>query len=121
RRGPSWGGGRGGTPARPPGARNRLGVRQRALVLEAGAVLVRRWHEPMDPPERGARVEVRLLADEPWRGTRSAAQKVVIDEPAFRADLFDQGDGPPGNLRSAHFPPPFPGVEPRDPAWARET
>src|SRR5262249_61781415 len=105
----------------PPRDRNSLGVMQQAFVFETVAVLVRTWHEPMDPPERGARVEVRLLADEPWRGTRSAAQKVVIDEPAFRADLFDQGDGPPGNLRSAHFPPPFPGVEPRDPAWARET
>src|SRR5262245_65853373 len=74
----------------------------------------------MDPPERGARVEVRLLADEPWRGTRSAAQKVVIDEPAFRADLFDQVDGPPGNLRSAHFHPRFHGVEPCDREWRDE-
>jgi len=89
-------------------------------VFETVAVLVRTWHEPMDPPERGARVEVRLLADEPWRGTRSAAQKVVIDEPAFRADLFDQVDGPPGNLRSAHFHPRFHGVEPCDREWRDE-
>ena len=86
-------------------------------MFEKVAVLVRTWQEPMNPPERGARVEVRLLADEPWRGTRSAAQRVVIDQPVFRADLFDQVDGPPGNLRSAHFHPRFHGVEPCDRHW----
>jgi hypothetical protein len=93
---------------------------QQAFVFEKVAVLVRAWHEPMDPPERGARVELRLLADEPWRGTRSAAQRVVIDRPVFRADLFDQVDGPPGNLRSAHFHPRFHGVEPCDRHWPDE-
>lgn len=89
-------------------------------MFEKVAALVRTWHEPMNPPERGARVEVRLLADEPWRGTRSAAQRVVIDQPVFRADLFDQVDGPPGNLRSAHFHPRFQGVEPCDRHWLDE-
>jgi hypothetical protein len=93
---------------------------QRAFVFEKVAILVRTWHEPMEPPERGARVEVRLLADEPWRGTRSAAQRVVIDQPVFRADLFDQVDGPVGNLRSAHFHPRFHGVEPCDRHWRDE-
>ena len=93
---------------------------QQAFVFEKVAVLVRTWQEPMDPPERGARVEVRLLADEPWRGTGSAAQRVVIDQPLFRADLFDQVDGPPGNLRSAHFHPRFEGVEPCDRNWRDE-
>jgi hypothetical protein len=93
---------------------------QQAFVFEKVAVLVREWQEPMSPPERGARVEVRLLADEAWRGTRSAAQRVVIDQPVFRADLFDQADGPPGNLRSAHFHPRFHGVEPCDRHWRDE-
>ena len=89
-------------------------------MFEKVAVLVRTWHEPMQPPERGARVEVRLLAEEPWRGTRSAAQRVVIDQPVFRADLFDQVDGPVGNLRSAHFHPRFHVVEPCDRHWRDE-
>ena len=89
-------------------------------MFEKVAVVVRTWHEPMNPPERGCRVEVRLLADEPWRGTRSAAQRLVIDQPVFRADLFDQVDGPPGNLRSAHFHPRFSGVEPCDRHWRDE-
>src|SRR5215204_181355 len=74
---------------------------QQAFVFEKVAVLVRTWHEPMEPPERGARVEVRLLADEPRRGSRSAAQRVVIDQPVFRADLFE-------------------GVEPCDRHWRDE-
>jgi hypothetical protein len=93
---------------------------QQAFVFEKVAVLVRTWHEPMDPPERGARVEVRLLANEPRRGSPAAAQRLVIDQPVFRADLFDQVDGPPGNLRSAHFHPRFHGVEPCDRHWSDE-
>jgi hypothetical protein len=93
---------------------------QQAFVFEKVAVLVRTWQEPMTPPERGARVEVRLLADEPQRGSRSAAQRLVIDQPVFRADLFDQVDGPPGNLRSAHFHPRFDGVEPCERTWSDE-
>jgi hypothetical protein len=91
-----------------------------AFVFEKVAVLVFPWREPMDPPERGARVEVRLRADEPHRGSPSAAQRVVIDEPVFRADLFDQAGHPPGNLRSAHFHPMFHGVEPCDRIWPEE-
>jgi hypothetical protein len=93
---------------------------QQAFVFEKVAVLVGTWHEPMEPPERGARVEVRLLAEEPRRGSPSAAQRVVIDQPVFRADLFDQVDGPPGNLMSAHFHPRFEGVEPCDRHWREE-
>jgi hypothetical protein len=91
-------------------------VRQ-AFVFERVAIVVSPWYEPLDPPERGARVEVRLLADEPRRGSPSAAQRTVIDQPLFRADLFDRLDGPPGNLASAHFHPRFDGVEPCDRHW----
>jgi hypothetical protein len=91
-----------------------------AFVFETIAVLVFPWREPMDPPERGARVEVRLLAGEPRRGSPAAAQRVVIDQPVFRADLFDQAGHPAGNLRSAHFHPMFHGVEPCDRHWPDE-
>jgi hypothetical protein len=93
---------------------------KQAFVFERVAVIVEPWHEPMEPPERGARVEVRLLDDEPPRGSRSAAQRMVIDQPLFRADLFDEVDGPPGNLRKAHFHPSFDGVEPCERAWSDE-
>ena len=91
-----------------------------AFVFEGVAVLVGPWREPMDPPERGARIEVRLLDPEPRRGTSFAAQKVVIDQPLFRADLFDQMDKPAGNLASAHFHPTFDGVEPCTREWPDE-
>jgi hypothetical protein len=83
-------------------------------------VLLFPWSEPVDPPERGARVEVRLLAEEPHRGSYAAAQRFVIDDPVFRADLFDQVTAPPGNLRSAHFHPHFDGVEPCDRVWPED-
>jgi hypothetical protein len=88
-----------------------------AWVFDRTAVIVFPWREPAEPPERGARVEVRLLAEEPNRGSFSAAQRVVIDHPVFRADLFDQTTAEPGNLRSAHFHPHFEGVEPCDRNW----
>ncbi len=87
------------------------------FVFEKVAVVVGPWWEPGPPPERGARVELRFLSDEPHRGSESAAQRIVIDQPLFRADLFDQVDGPVGNLRAAHFHSGFDGVEPRDREW----
>ena len=90
---------------------------QHAFLFEGVAVLVGPWHEPIDPPERGTRVEIRLLADEPRRGSYAAAQRIVMDDPVFRADLFDQMTAPPGNLASAHFHPRFHGVEPCDRVW----
>ena len=91
-----------------------------AWVFDKVAVLVFPWREPIDPPERGARVEVRLRPSEPHRGSYAAAQRIVIDEPVFRADLFDQVTAPPGNLRSAHFHPHFEGAEPCDRVWPGE-
>jgi hypothetical protein len=88
-----------------------------AFVFDTVAVLVFPWSEPGDPPERGTRVEVRLLGDEPHRGSYAAAQRVVIDAPVFRADLFDQTTHPAGNLRAAHFHDHFDGVEPTDRLW----
>jgi hypothetical protein len=93
---------------------------RQVFVFEKVAVIVGPWNEPAEPPERGARVEVRLLADEPARGSQFAAERVVIDTPVFRADLFDQVNAPPGNLRSAHFHPHFDGIEPCDRFWKPE-
>ena len=91
-----------------------------AFVFESVAVIVFPWSEPVDPPERGTRVEVRLLGVEPHRGSYAAAQRFVIDHPVFRADLFDQTTAPPGNLASAHFHSHFDGVEPTDRIWLDE-
>ena len=91
---------------------------RQAYVFEGVAVLVGPWHEPMTPPERGTRVEVRLLEHEPKRGSASAAERVVLDRPVFRADLFDQTDpSTGGNLRAADYHQGFDGIEPRDRTW----
>jgi hypothetical protein len=87
------------------------------FMFEHVAIVVGPWFEPGPPPERGARVEVRVRAEEPHRGSESAAQRFVIDQPLFRADLFDRLDGPVGNLAAAHFHEGFDGVEPRDRQW----
>ena len=84
----------------------------RVFVFSRSAVLVEpRWlpAQPGYAAERGARVEVRLLGDEPPRGSGEAAQRVVIDTPVWRADLFDLVDGEPANLAAAHFHPTFGG------------
>jgi len=86
-------------------------------VFEGIAVLVGPWHEPMEPPERGTRVELRLLEHAPKRGSESAAERVVLDQPVFRADLFDQTNAAPGNLRAAHCHLGFDGIEPTDRVW----
>jgi len=70
--------------------------------------------------EHGARVEVRLVAPQPRRGTESAAQVITVDQPVWRADLFDRLDGTPGAFEAAHFHPHFVGVEPCPRHWAEQ-
>jgi hypothetical protein len=94
---------------------------QHAFVFNEVAVLVRHWFEidlADSHLEHGARVEIRLLVPQPRRGSESAAQKVVVDQPVWRADLFDRLDGTPGAFEVAHFHPYFEGVEPCDRHWA---
>jgi hypothetical protein len=88
------------------------------FVFSKTAVLVWEWHE-RNPAgdEAGVRLEVRLLGDVGPRGSASAAQAVLVDQPVWRADLFDLVDEPPGNFARAHFHPRFHGVEPSDRCW----
>jgi hypothetical protein len=60
------------------------------------------------------RLEVRLLGDVAHRGSESAGQPILVDQPVWRADLFDLVDGQPGNFARAHFHSRFDGVEPSD-------
>ena len=94
-----------------------------AFVYNEVAVLVRHWFEigrRDSHLEHGARIEVRLRAPQPQRGTYAAAQMIVADQPLWRADLFDRVDGLAGGFEAAHFHPRFLGVEPCDRAWADE-
>ena len=92
-----------------------------AFVFDEVAVLVRHWFEidlADSHTEHGARIELRLLAEQSHRGTESASQRYVIDQPAWRADLFDRLDAPVGGFDAAHFHPRFAGVEPSERHWA---
>lgn len=96
---------------------------QEAFVFNELAVIVRHWYEiGPDGREHGARVEIRRLTPCARRGTESAAQLITIDEPIWRADLFDLlGDGEdPGNFGRAHYHHRFDGPEPADRDWSGE-
>ncbi|WP_232666723.1 hypothetical protein [Pseudonocardia sp. TRM90224] len=86
------------------------------------AVLVRRWFEISAEAvmEHGARVELQLLAPQPHRGTESAAQRTVIDEAFWRADLFGRLDRPADPFSAAHYHPRFDGIEPSERVWSAE-
>jgi hypothetical protein len=92
---------------------------QQVFVFDRIAVVVFPWQEP-EEPVRGTRVEVRMRTLEPHRGSESAAQRIVVDDPLFRADLFDRFDKPGPNLLGAHFHAGFDGVEPQDRQWPKE-
>jgi hypothetical protein len=80
---------------------------QRVFVFGRVAVVIEGCRLP---DERGVRVELRLVEEEPHRGTSESPQRVVIDRAVWRADLFDEVDGEPGNLGAAHFHPRFEGT-----------
>lgn len=93
---------------------------QHILALSRSAVIIRHWFEiDLDDSsmEHGVRVELRELADNPHRGSESAAQLVVVDRPLWRADLFDRHTDVPGSFGVAHYHPRFLGDEPCSREW----
>lgn len=92
-----------------------------AFVYNGLAILVRHWFEVSIKDshlEHGVRLELRMREPQPHRGSESAAQRIVADQPIWRADLFDRIDGTPGAFEAAHFHPRFSGVEPCERNWA---
>jgi hypothetical protein len=86
------------------------------------AVTVRRWFEmgPSAEMEHGVRVELALLVPQEHRGTESAAQRTVVDQPFWRADIFGRVDRPDTPYGAAHYHSHFDGVEPCDREWSTE-
>lgn len=94
-----------------------------AFVYDELAIIVRHWFEvglADSHLEHGTRIEVRAREPQPHRGTESAAQRIVLDRPVWRADLFDRVDGVRGGFEAAHYHPYFNGVEPCERHWAEE-
>jgi hypothetical protein len=91
---------------------------QFCFLLDKVAILVRHWYEvgPSDE-EHGTRVELRTISKPTHIGSESAAQPVTLDEPLWRADIFDLIGEPPGNLSRAHYHPVFEDREPSSRNW----
>jgi len=63
-------------------------------------------------PERGVRLEVRMMAQGELNGSIYSARPIEVGQPVWRADLLEAADGPPGSLNRAHHHPSFRGWEP---------
>lgn len=93
---------------------------QHIIALSQTAVIVRHWFEidlQDSSMEHGVRIELRELAEQPRRGSESAAQLITLDRPLWRADLFDRHTDPPGSFGVAHLHPRFLGNEPCPRVW----
>jgi hypothetical protein len=62
-------------------------------------------------PERGVRLEVRILSQGQLNGSIYSARPIEVGPPVWRADLLEAADAP-GTLNRAHHHPAFHGWEP---------
>ena len=63
-------------------------------------------------PERGVRLEVRLLERGALKGNVYSARPIVVDRPVWRADLLESAEGGPGTFDRTHHHPAFRGWDP---------
>jgi hypothetical protein len=71
-------------------------------------------------PERGVRLEVRMLAPGELTGSIYSARPITIAEPVWRVDLLESADGPPGSLNRAHHHPKMSNWEPHRRVFDRD-
>ncbi len=72
-----------------------------------------------ESPERGVRIEVRLLLRKDLPGSIYSAQPIVVDRPVWRADLLESV-GSPGSFDRTHHHPRFAGWEPGERQFEEE-
>jgi hypothetical protein len=65
-----------------------------------------------ETPERGVRLELRLVDRAEPRGSIYAGIPIAFTRPVWRVDLFGSTESPPGTLDRAHHHPRFGGWEP---------
>jgi hypothetical protein len=65
-----------------------------------------------ETPERGVRLELRLIDRADPQGSIYAGIPIAFTRPVWRVDLFGSTESPPGTLDRAHHHPRFNGWEP---------
>jgi hypothetical protein len=65
-----------------------------------------------ETPERGVRLELRLVERAEPHGSIYAGIPIAFGRPVWRVDLFGSTESPPGTLDRAHHHPRFEGWEP---------
>lgn len=65
-----------------------------------------------ETPERGVRLELRLVDRSEPHGSIYAGIPIAFSRPIWRVDLFGSTESPPGTLDRAHHHPRFNGWEP---------
>jgi len=65
-----------------------------------------------ETPERGVRLEFRLIDRAEPQGSIYAGIPIAFNRPVWRVDLFGSTESPPGTLDRAHHHPRFDGWEP---------
>jgi hypothetical protein len=65
-----------------------------------------------ETPERGVRLELRLVDRSEPHGSIYAGIPISFTRPVWRVDLFGSTESPPGTLDRAHHHPKFKGWEP---------
>jgi hypothetical protein len=69
-----------------------------------------------ETPERGVRLELRLVDRSEPQGSIYAGIPIAFSRPVWRVDLFGSTESPPGTLDRAHHHPRFNGWDPGRPA-----
>jgi hypothetical protein len=71
-------------------------------------------------PERGVRLELRMLQPGDLTGSIYSSRPITIAEPVWRVDLLEAADGPPGSLDRAHHHPLMRNWEPHKRVFDRD-
>jgi hypothetical protein len=69
-------------------------------------------NEGQETPERGVRLELRVVDRAEPHGSIYAGVPIAFNRPVWRVDLFGSTESPPGTLDRAHHHPKFNGWEP---------
>jgi hypothetical protein len=71
-------------------------------------------------PERGVRLELRVLTRGTLQGSIYSAQPISVGQPVWRADLLESVAGKPGSYDRTHHHPAFRGWEPGKRVFVKE-